>query len=259
VNRAAALSRSAWIATLNPDAFPEAGWLQALVDAAAWSGADAVASLQLDDADPDRLDGAGDVFSVSGFAWRGGYGGPRSQAPELAVEVFAPCAAAALYRRSVFEALGGFDERYFCYFEDVDLGARLRARGGLTVLEPGAVVRHVGSASTRTLSGFAEYHGTRNRLWTFAKLMPTWLLPVALPAHLAVALYVLGRSPSRELRDARWRGLRDGWRGLRPFLRERGRWRPGAAFVRALSWSPVALSRRRPVWRPLAGSSPPPR
>ena len=127
------------------------------------------------------------------------------------------------------------------------------------MLEPTAVVRHVGSASSRKLSGFAEYHGTRNRLWKFAKLMPAWLLPVALPAHVLVALYVLARSPSRELRQARWRGLRDGLRGLRPFLGERRRWRPGAAFVRALSWSPVALSRRRPVWRPLADSSPPPR
>jgi GT2 family glycosyltransferase len=144
VNRAAALSDAPWIATLNPDAFPEPGWLQALLDAAVATGADAVASLQLDDADDQVLDGAGDVFSVAGFAWRGGYGRSRREAPRETVEVFAPCAAAALYRRSTFEALGGLDERYFCYFEDVDLGARLRARGGRTVLTPDAVVRHVG-------------------------------------------------------------------------------------------------------------------
>jgi GT2 family glycosyltransferase len=260
VNRAAALSNSPWIATLNPDAFAEPGWLQALLEAAKATGADAVASLQLDDADDQVLDGAGDVFSVSGFAWRGGYGRSRREAPAETVEVFGPCAAAALYRRSVFEALEGFDERYFCYFEDVDLGARLRARGGRTVLAPDAVVRHVGSASSQTVSGFAEYHGTRNRLWTFGKIIPRWLAPLAVPAHLAVTAYVLARSPTREMRQARLRGLKDGWRGLKPFLRERRQWRPAEprAFLRMLSWSPLALSGRRPVYRRLSGSPKPP-
>ena len=260
VNRAAALSQSPWIATLNPDAFAEPGWLQALLEAAEATGADAVASLQLDDADDQVLDGAGDVFSVSGFAWRGGYGRSRREAPAETVEVFGPCAAAALYRRSAFEALGGFDERYFCYFEDVDLGARLRARGGRTVLTPQAVVRHVGSASSQTVSGFAEYHGTRNRLWTFGKIIPRWLVPLAVPAHLLVTAYVLARSPTREMRRARLRALRDGWRGLKPFLRERRQWRPvkPREFLRMLSWSPLALSGRKPVYRQLSGSPPPP-
>ena len=98
------------------------------------------------------------------------------------MEVFAACAAAALYRRDAFEALGGFEERFFCYYEDVDLGFRLRLAGGRCVLEPRAIVRHVGSASSGQVSGFAEYHGTRNRLWTFLRDMPTALMPIALPA-----------------------------------------------------------------------------
>jgi hypothetical protein len=88
--------------------------------------AEAAASLQLDDADPSRLDGAGDSMSIFGIGWRGGYGAPRSAAPEEEVEVFSPCGAAALYRRDVWEALGGFEERFFAYFEDVDLGFRIR-------------------------------------------------------------------------------------------------------------------------------------
>jgi GT2 family glycosyltransferase len=173
------------------------------------------------------------------------------------VEVFTACAAAALYRRATFEALGGLDERYFCYFEDVDLGVRLRARGGRVVLAPDAVVRHVGSASSRTLSGFAEYHGTRNRLWTLAKAMPGLLLPVALPAYLLLSLFVLARSPTSEMRSARWRGIRDGLRGVGPYLRERGRWRPVslAGFLRTLSWSPQALRGKRLVYRKLATAS----
>ena len=115
---------------LNPDAFPEPGWLAALVDAAGrLPGFAAFASQMRLDAAPDRLDGAGDSYHVSGRAWRNGHNAPAASWPAGEYEVFAPCAAAALYRRAAFEEIGGFDESYFCYFEDVDLGFRLRLRG----------------------------------------------------------------------------------------------------------------------------------
>ena len=254
-NRAAALSNSPLIVTLNPDAFPEPDWLGILVAAAHRTGADSVASLQLSDVDPEILDGAGDMMSVIGVAWRGGYMQSRRAEPPGPVEVFAACAAAALYRREAFEAVGGFEERFFCYHEDVDLGFRLRLRGGRCVLEPRAVVRHVGSASSNAISGFAEYHGMRNRLWTFARDMPRALMPIALPCHVLLVIFLLVRAQSPAMRAARWRGLTDGWRGVGPFLRERPIWRPRRlmALARALSWSPVAISRRRPVYRRLTG------
>jgi GT2 family glycosyltransferase len=248
-NRAAARDRSRFIVTLNPDAFAAPDWLERLIAAADRYGAEGVASLQLDDADPSRLDGAGDCMSIAGIAWRGGYGQGRATAPEAPVEVFSPCAAAALYRRDAFEALGGFDERFFCYYEDVDLGFRLRLNGGRCVLEPAAVVRHVGSASTSNVSGFAEYHGARNRLWTLLRDMPGVLWPIAVPAHILVLAYVLLRSPAL-LRD-RWRGLKDGWAGRKLFLAERRRMRSSPSVIGALSWSPLALSRRSIVTRPI--------
>ena len=252
-NRAAALSAAPFIVTLNPDAFAEPNWLETLVAAARRTGASSVASLQLADENPEILDGAGDMMSVIGVAWRGGYLAPRRLQPNAPVEVFAACAAAALYRRDAFEAAGGFDERFFCYHEDVDLGFRLRLLGGRCVLEPRAIVRHVGSASSDTISGFAEYHGMRNREWTFAKDMPWALMPIALPCHLLLIVFLLVRAQSPDMRAARLRGLRDAWRDLGPFLRERPRWRARRfwALARALSWSPVAISRRRPVYRRL--------
>ena len=242
-NRAAARCPSRYIATLNPDAFAEPDWLERLVGAAETYGAESVASIQLDDADPTRLDGAGDCMSIAGIAWRGGYGQPRSAAPTQAAEVFSACAAAALYRRDAFEALGGFEERFFCYYEDVDLGFRLRLAGGRCVLEPKAVARHVGSASSAKVSGFAEYHGTRNRFWAFLRDMPMALMPIAAPAHVLVMAYVLARSP--KLWNIRWRALRDAWRGRKAFMREKPRLDATRNLARALTWSPVALSRRR--------------
>lgn len=248
-NRAAAGSASKYIATLNPDAFADKDWLGSLYDTAERSGAEAVGSLQLDEADPERLDGAGDCMSFAGIAWRGGFGAGRSAAPTRTSEIFAPCAAAALYRRDAFERLGGFDERFFCYFEDVDLGYRLRLLGGRCLLEPKAVVYHVGSATTGRQSDFSEYHGARNRLWTFLRDTPTVLLPIAAPAHILILAYVLARSPG--LVSARLRGLRDGWRGRGPFLAERNGGLCPFSLLSSLTWSPLAISRRSIKARPL--------
>jgi GT2 family glycosyltransferase len=253
-NRAAERSGSRWIALLNPDAFPEPDWLERLVATGERWNAESVASLQLDDADPAILDGAGDNMSIFGIGWRGGYGYPRATAPTEEAEVFSACGAAALYRRDAWAPLGGFDERFFAYFEDVDLGFRLRNRGGRTILSPDAVVRHVGSASSGTVSGFAERHGTRNRLWTVVRDMPLLLMPIAVPLHLAATAFVLVRSPDPVSRQARIAGLREGLRGLGPYLAERGRWRAcrPLAIARALAWSPLAVRRRRPVVRSLS-------
>ncbi len=88
-----------------------------------------------------------------------------------------------MYPRVEFLEAGGFDEDYFAYHEDVDLGFRMRLRGLRCYLVQAASVQHVGSASTGRRSGFAVYHGHRNLVWTYAKNMPSpwvWLyLPLA--------------------------------------------------------------------------------
>lgn len=251
-NRAAELSHSRFIVTLNPDAFAEPDWLERLVAAAVETGAEMAASLQLDDEAPHLLDGAGDCMSVIGVPWRGGYRQPVAAAPKVRCEVFAPCAAAALYRRDAFERAGGFEERFFCYCEDVDLAYRLRLQGARCVLEPRAVVRHRGSGTVRSISGFADYHSARNRLWMFVRDTPLILMPLALPLHAALTLFLITLSASPKARAERRRGLKDGLRGMGPFIAERKTLdRQGSGSVlRTLSWSPLALARRAPVWRP---------
>ena len=253
-NRAAARLATQFIATLNPDAFPEPNWLSFLIATAEKHQVAAVGSLQLDDLNPDRLDGAGDCMSFAGVAWRGGYGQPRAAAPVDTCEVFAPCAAAALYRRDVFERLGGFDERFFCYYEDVDLGFRIRLAGGVCLLEPRAIVRHVGSAITGQISGFAEYHGFRNRIWSFLRNMPTILLPLSMPAHIVLTLYILSRSPTNL--PVKLRALRDAIAGCRPFLEARVPVPRGVTLklIAALTWSPIAVRTRAVRTRQIPGA-----
>jgi GT2 family glycosyltransferase len=219
---AAAAKRFDAIALLNPDAFPEPGWLQALVEAAERAPEfSSFASRMLFAARPDRLDGAGDTYHAAGRAWRNGHGSDQASWPARDVEVFAPCAAAALYRREAFEAIGGFDERYFCYFEDVDLGFRLRLRGGRALYVHGAVVRHVSSAVAGYRSDFAVYHGERNAVWTFVKDMPGVLFFLYLPQHLALNLASLCYYPLRGQGRVVFKAKLDALRGLPAVLRQR--------------------------------------
>jgi len=94
------------------------------------------------------------------------------------------------------QEVGGFDEDFFCYLEDVDLGFRLRLAEHRCLYVPSSVARHVGSGTTGGQhSDFALYHGHRNLVWTYLKNMPGALFWIFLPLHLVmnlVALVVFG-------------------------------------------------------------------
>lgn len=189
----AASAESEWIALLNPDAFAEPNWLDALL-AAAQANPDVAffGSKLVTAADTAVLDGAGDAYHVSGLVWRMGHGLHVSSFSEQECEVFSPCAAAAMYKRSALLEAGGFDEDFFCYVEDVDLGFRLRLAGHRCLYIPSSVARHVGSGTTGGQhSDFALYHGHRNLVWTYLKNMPGALFWIFLPLHLTLSLVAL--------------------------------------------------------------------
>jgi GT2 family glycosyltransferase len=186
-NRGIAAADTELVALLNPDAFPEPRWLEALVAAAAaHPECAAFGSRQMLVGRPGTLDGIGDRWHVSGLAWRDGHGRRLRPADLEPREIFSPCAAAALYRRAAVVAVGGFDEDYFCYGEDVDLGFRLRLAGHAARSVPDAVVEHVGGASST--AHFATYFGHRNVTWTLVKNTPGPILPLALLAHLSQSI-----------------------------------------------------------------------
>jgi len=206
------LDSSEWLVLLNPDAFPQPDWLERLIEAARGNPDYTMfASRQLMDGNSGLLDGDGDAYNVSGLAWRDGHGKCVDVASPDPRETFSPCAAAGLYRRDALISVGGFDEDFFCYIEDVDLGFRLRLMGYRCLLIPGAVVHHIGSATTGgQRSDFSVYHGHRNLVWAYVKNMPGWLFWACLPLHIAmnlatIAVFVMrgqGRVIFRAKRDA---------------------------------------------------------
>jgi GT2 family glycosyltransferase len=189
-NIGAGLARGRWLALLNADAFPKPDWLEKLLEAASKHPEFSFfSSRQLQFAHPDILDGAGDEYHISGLAWRRFYNHPAQNYGLKEEEVFSACAAAAIYNRDDFLRVGGFDESYFAYFEDVDLSFRLRLVGGRCLYVPGAEVCHVGSASSGKTSDFVMYHGHRNLVWTFFKNMPGYLFWWYLPLHIGMNFF----------------------------------------------------------------------
>ena len=181
-----------WIALLNPDAFPEPTWLESLVDAVRQYPEYAFLGSRLMNAnDPSHYDGTGDVYHISGLVWREGHGNAVDASALKTKEIFSPCAAAALYRKDAFVEVNGFDEDFFCYVEDVDLGFRLRLQGHRCLHIPESVVYHIGSATTGKRSDFSVYHGHRNLVWVYVKNMPGVLFWLFLPLHIILNLFTI--------------------------------------------------------------------
>jgi N-acetylglucosaminyl-diphospho-decaprenol L-rhamnosyltransferase len=246
-NLAAAKARGAWLALLNADAVPATDWLEQLL-AATRRHPDVImfGSTQINAADPERLDGAGDHYLASGLPWRGGHGWALDALPKEG-EVFAVCAAACLIRADAFREANGFDERFFCYVEDMDLAFRFRLQGWCCVQVPAAVVQHVGAVSAAGGgSSFAYRCGTRNLIWCFVKCMPGPLFWPLLPLHALAVLLWAGR-----LGRPAWAGIREALAGM-PVIwssrltLQRARRAPWWRIARALSFNPLAYLRRAP-------------
>lgn len=221
-NIGARLARGEWIVLLNADAYPEPDWLENLLRAAEQNPAyNFFSSRQIQYHNPRLLDGAGDEYHISGLAWRRFYNHTSIDHGLEREEIFGACAAAAMYRREDFLEVGGFDEDYFSYFEDVDLSFRLRLRGGRCLYVPDAVVHHVGSASTGKLSDFVVYYGHRNLVWTFMKDMPDALFWLFLPLHFAMNIFFLFSFIFRGRARAIFRAKRDAFLNIFSALKKR--------------------------------------
>ena len=256
-NQGARLARGRWYVLLNPDAYAEPDWLAELVAASERHPAvKSFTSVQMAEDQPGYLDGLGDVMTIFGIPYRGGYLS-RDVGQAREGEVFSPCGASMMIDRALFQDIGGFDEDFFCYGEDVDLGYRLQLSNQPTLLVPKAVIRHVGSASTGgRKSEFAVFHGTRNRFWVLFKNTPALLLPLVVPLHLMALTAIYLRRENRPHARLIWTAVKAAFAGAPKMFRsravvQRGRRASMLQIARALTWNPRDLSGRRAVIRPL--------
>lgn len=257
-NRAVKQAKADWVALLNPDAFARPDWLENGLKARRLLPNTAmVGSTQYLALEPEKFDGLGDEYHAFGIAWRAGFGMDIHDITDR--ETFGPCGAGAFYDRAIYQKLGGFDESFFCYHEDVDLAFRMRLSGYRCVQSANTVIDHVSSAISGRASNFAVYHGTRNRIWTFFKNMPLPLLSLLVIPHILSNLAFLSVSLFRKGR------FKPTFKGMCHGFFTRPKTRPHKVkrkvklldLLQSMGWNPLKVMRRALVnTKPISGDSP---
>lgn len=220
INAGIRASSGQYIAALNNDTEVDPDWLQELVktlDTRPDIGL--CASKVLDFADRGVIDSFGDGYGRHGIAFKIGTLARDKGQFDTPIEVLSPCAAASIYRRSMLDDIGLFDEDFFCYMEDVDLGIRAMLGGYKCLVVPTARVYHIGSASTGGgLSAFSLRMTAKNFPHVLCKNIPSSLLWKILPMVVAGQIFLIletlvGRRPKMRKNFASyWHGL---WQALR--------------------------------------------
>lgn len=168
LNRAIADRGTGPVILLNDDTVPEPDFVENLL--AVWNGGETamVAAVLLRADDPGLIDSAGIMCDRTMTGWIHLAGQPVLTAA-AASDPLGPMGAAGLYDRAAFESVGGFDERLFLYYEDLDLALRMRIAGYGCRLAPGARALHVGSATTGRRSTVQNHHTNFGRGYMLRK------------------------------------------------------------------------------------------
>jgi GT2 family glycosyltransferase len=206
VNQAFRESQAQFLAVLNDDAIPEPGWLCALLAAVEARPDVGMCASQIRLDGGSRLDSAGMLLCRDGSSKQRGHLEP----PEFYLrrqETLCPSGCAAFYRREMLDEIGLFDEKFFLYCEDTDLGLRARWAAWECLYVPEAIVEHRYSHSAGRASALKAYYVERNRLFLLVKNFPFADLAAAPFYSLAryfwhVVFAIQGRGKAAEFRLA---------------------------------------------------------
>jgi GT2 family glycosyltransferase len=244
-NRGVRATSAPWVCVLNSDATPQPDWLAQLAaaprDARTWALGSVLVS-----AATGLIESAGDAYAPEGYAHKLLRERPLDDLPAEPYPVFAAPGAAPVLRRRVFDLLGGYEERFFLYYEDVDLAFRAALAGYHALLVPSARVVHRLGATTRSMARL-RFYVARNGMWCAVRCLPD--LPVGVLLRRALAELRVNRP--RRYAAAEIAGRIAGLAGLPRALRERraiqARRVAPADELAALLRTPAALSSGRPV------------
>lgn len=162
--------------------------------------------------EPQILDDAGDELCLLGWAFAPGKDGDAEKVTRKRT-IFSACGGAVLYRKDLYESLGGLDEVHFAYFEDVDLGYRARLHGYENIVAPKSIVYHAGSASSGSrYNAFKARQSARNNVYFLYKNMPDWQIilnaPFLVAGFLIKTIFYAKKGLGKEYFSALKEGLR---------------------------------------------------
>ena len=185
VNVGIRTSQAKYILLLNNDTIVEKGFIQALVqDIKKSPDIFSCQAKMLQMHDKSRIDDAGNYYCALGWAFADGKGKPEEKYNKRK-KIFASCAGAAIYRKSILDEIGYFDEEHFAYLEDLDIGYRARLYGYENWFCPTARVYHVGSGTSGSRYNlFKIRYSSRNNIYMLYKNMPFWQIVLNLPLFL---------------------------------------------------------------------------
>ena len=188
VNAGIRAADTPYVILLNNDTEPDSLYVEEMLRAIEASpDIFSVSSKMIQLYDREKMDDAGDMYTVMGWAFQRGVGRPVD-AYNRPASVFSACAGAAIYRRAVFDEIGLFDEMHFAYLEDIDVGYRARIAGYKNIYCPTAIVYHVGSGTSGSkYNSFKVRLAARNNIYLNYKNMPLLQLILnALPIGLGI-------------------------------------------------------------------------
>ena len=173
VNQGISQAQYEYIFSLNNDTEVKKGSIKALVDLI--SSDDNIFSLQakmLQYNNKELIDDVGDEYNLLAWTKKTGENHNSDEYTEVR-EIFSACAGAAMYRKSLLEEIGMFDDNFFAYMEDVDLAIRSKINGYRNLLCPDAIVYHIGSATSGSrYNEFKVRLAARNNVWVVYKNLP---------------------------------------------------------------------------------------
>jgi GT2 family glycosyltransferase len=168
------------VALFNNDAVAEKDWLSNLV-----KGLDdekvGIVTGKLLHLDGKHIDSTGDIYSRYGIAFPRGRNQEDIGQYDTSEEVFGASGGASLYKADMLRELGLFDEKFFAYYEDVDISFRAQLAGWKVRYEPKAIAYHRIGATSSKLGSFTRYHSVKNLFILYTKNMPGWLYWKYLP------------------------------------------------------------------------------
>lgn len=172
VNQGILKAKYEYIFSLNNDTEIKKGSIKSMVDLIQDDDVFSVQAMMLQANNKNLIDDAGDEYNL--LAWTKKVGENQdSKSYQEVREIFSSCAGAALYKKSLLEKIGLFDDNYFAYMEDVDLAIRSQINGYKNLLCPEAIVYHIGSATSGSrYNEFKVKIAARNNVWTVYKNIP---------------------------------------------------------------------------------------
>ncbi len=189
--------QAAYAAPFNNDAIADKDWLRNLVRYADEHHKAGIVTCKLLGANGDHIDSTGDYYTNWGLPYPRGRGETDTDKYDAQTDIFGASGGASLYRVSMLQEIGLFDEDFFAYYEDVDLSFRAQLAGWKVAYVPASVVYHEMSVTGKRIKGFFSEQTIKNLPWLLIKNVPARLLPRVLVRFTLAHLLFIGRAVSR--------------------------------------------------------------